>query len=151
MPRRVHRRGARAMGEATDRLTEPVAWKDLFDFADLPTTAGSRALATAPAASEDASVVARLRDAGMVCIGRVNMTEFAYSGIGLNPHFSVRRAILTDWMHLAFPVVRRQARQSPSRADSCPSRPAPTPEGPLAFPLPSTASLVTRPLAGATR
>ncbi len=65
----------------------PVAWKDLFDLAGLPTTAGSRVLANAPPASQDAAVVARLRDAGMVCVGRVNMTEFAYSGIGLNPHY----------------------------------------------------------------
>jgi aspartyl-tRNA(Asn)/glutamyl-tRNA(Gln) amidotransferase subunit A len=65
----------------------PVAWKDLFDIAGLPTTAGSRVLADAPPAQQDAPVVARLRDAGMVCVGRVNMTEFAYSGLGLNPHF----------------------------------------------------------------
>ncbi len=65
----------------------PVAWKDLFDIAGLPTTAGSRALQSATPALQDAPVVARLRDAGMVCVGRVNMTEFAYSGIGLNPHF----------------------------------------------------------------
>jgi aspartyl-tRNA(Asn)/glutamyl-tRNA(Gln) amidotransferase subunit A len=69
----------------------PVAWKDLFDVAGLPTTAGSRVLAGAPPAREDAPVVARLRDAGMVCVGRVNMTEFAYSGIGLNPHYGTPR------------------------------------------------------------
>jgi len=69
----------------------PIAWKDLFDLADLPTTAGSRVLAGAPAATQDATVVSRLRDAGMVCVGRVNMTEFAYSGIGLNPHFGTPR------------------------------------------------------------
>ncbi len=65
----------------------PVAWKDLFDIAGLPTTAGSALLRTAPPAVADAAVVQRLAEAGMVCIGRVNMTEFAYSGIGLNPHF----------------------------------------------------------------
>jgi aspartyl-tRNA(Asn)/glutamyl-tRNA(Gln) amidotransferase subunit A len=65
----------------------PIAWKDLFDLAGLPTTAGSRILENAAPALQDAPVVARLRDAGMVCVGRVNMTEFAYSGIGLNPHF----------------------------------------------------------------
>ena len=68
-----------------------VAWKDLFDIAGLATTAGSRVLAEAPAATQDAAVVARLRDAGMVCVGRVNMTEFAYSGIGLNPHYGTPR------------------------------------------------------------
>jgi aspartyl-tRNA(Asn)/glutamyl-tRNA(Gln) amidotransferase subunit A len=69
----------------------PVAWKDLFDIAGMPTTAGSRVLSNATPARSDAPVVARLRDAGMVCIGRVNMTEFAYSGIGLNPHFGTPR------------------------------------------------------------
>jgi aspartyl-tRNA(Asn)/glutamyl-tRNA(Gln) amidotransferase subunit A len=69
----------------------PIAWKDLFDLAGLPTTAGSRVLANAPAAERDAPVVAMLREAGMVCVGRVNMTEFAYSGIGLNPHFGTPR------------------------------------------------------------
>jgi aspartyl-tRNA(Asn)/glutamyl-tRNA(Gln) amidotransferase subunit A len=69
----------------------PIAWKDLFDVAGLPTTAGSRVLASAPPAAADAPVVARLREAGMVCVGRVNMTEFAYSGIGLNPHFGTPR------------------------------------------------------------
>jgi aspartyl-tRNA(Asn)/glutamyl-tRNA(Gln) amidotransferase subunit A len=69
----------------------PVAWKDLFDIAGLTTTAGSRVLAGAPPARHDAPVVARLEAAGMVCVGRVNMTEFAYSGIGLNPHFGTPR------------------------------------------------------------
>src|SRR5471032_621048 len=65
----------------------PIAWKDLFDLAGLITTAGSRALDDDPPASIDAPVVAALAAAGMVTVGRVNMTEFAYSGIGLNPHF----------------------------------------------------------------
>jgi len=69
----------------------PVAWKDLFDLAGLPTTAGSRVLETAAPAAADAPVVARLAAAGMVCIGRTNMTEFAYSGIGLNPHYGTPR------------------------------------------------------------
>jgi aspartyl-tRNA(Asn)/glutamyl-tRNA(Gln) amidotransferase subunit A len=65
----------------------PIAWKDLFDLAGLITTAGSRALDRDPPAVADAPVVAALAAAGMVTVGRVNMTEFAYSGIGLNPHF----------------------------------------------------------------
>ncbi len=65
----------------------PIAWKDLFDIAGMPTTAGSPLLETAPPAPQDAPVVARLAAAGMICVGRTNMTEFAYSGIGLNPHF----------------------------------------------------------------
>jgi aspartyl-tRNA(Asn)/glutamyl-tRNA(Gln) amidotransferase subunit A len=65
----------------------PVAWKDLFDLSGLPTTAGSRLLADAPPAVADAAIVRRLEAAGMISVGRVNMTEFAFSGIGLNPHY----------------------------------------------------------------
>jgi aspartyl-tRNA(Asn)/glutamyl-tRNA(Gln) amidotransferase subunit A len=65
----------------------PIAWKDLFDLSGLPTTAGSRLLADLPPATADAAIVTRLEAAGMVSIGRVNMTEFAFSGIGLNPHY----------------------------------------------------------------
>ena len=64
-----------------------VSVKDLFDIRGLPTTAGSTVLADAPAATEDAAVVERLRAAGAVIIGRTNMTEFAFSGLGLNPHY----------------------------------------------------------------
>ena len=62
--------------------------KDLFDVAGEVTRAGSRALLKRgnPAAA-DAPVVRRLREAGAVIIGKTNMTEFAYSGIGANPHF----------------------------------------------------------------
>ncbi len=65
----------------------PVSIKDLFDIAGQVTRAGSRALEDSAAATADATVVARLRRAGFVVIGRTNMTEFAYSGIGINPHF----------------------------------------------------------------
>ncbi|MXQ10792.1 amidase [Microvirga makkahensis] len=65
----------------------PVAWKDLFDLSGHPTTAGSRVLADAPPATADAAIVTRLEAAGMVSVGRVNMTEFAFSGLGLNPHY----------------------------------------------------------------
>lgn len=64
----------------------PVSVKDLFDIAGQVTTAGSVALAGAPPAARDATAVARLRAAGAVLVGRTNMTEFAFSGIGLNPH-----------------------------------------------------------------
>ncbi|HZC56195.1 MAG TPA: amidase [Xanthobacteraceae bacterium] len=62
--------------------------KDLFDVAGEPTRAGSKILAeeAAPAAS-DAVVVQRLRGAGAVIVAKTNMTEFAFSGIGANPHF----------------------------------------------------------------
>ncbi len=65
----------------------PIAIKDLFDVAGEPTTAGSRVLAGAPAASADAAVVTRLRAAGAVLVGKTNMTEFAFSGVGINPHY----------------------------------------------------------------
>jgi aspartyl-tRNA(Asn)/glutamyl-tRNA(Gln) amidotransferase subunit A len=85
--------------EAMDRLREvkaapsrfagiPVSIKDLFDIKGQVTRAGSRALEEdATPAEADAPVVARLRRAGFIVIGRTNMTEFAYSGIGINPHF----------------------------------------------------------------
>lgn len=65
----------------------PVSVKDLFDAAGQVTTAGSVALTDAPPATKDAAVVARLRAAGAVIVGRTNMTEFAFSGLGLNPHY----------------------------------------------------------------
>ena len=65
----------------------PIAWKDLFDLEGVVTTAGSRVLSREAPASVDAPVVAALAAAGMVAAGRLNMTEFAYSGIGLNPHY----------------------------------------------------------------
>jgi aspartyl-tRNA(Asn)/glutamyl-tRNA(Gln) amidotransferase subunit A len=84
--------------EAMDRLREvkaepspyagiPVSIKDLFDIKGQVTRAGSRALEDSAPADADAPVVARLRRAGFVVIGRTNMTEFAYSGIGINPHY----------------------------------------------------------------
>jgi aspartyl-tRNA(Asn)/glutamyl-tRNA(Gln) amidotransferase subunit A len=64
----------------------PVSVKDLFDVAGEVTRAGSKALSGAPATA-DATAVSRWRRAGLVVIGRTNMTEFAFSGLGLNPHF----------------------------------------------------------------
>lgn len=63
-----------------------VSVKDLFDVAGEPTTAGSRVLAGAPGAARDCPAVERLRAAGATLIGHTNMTEFAYSGVGINPH-----------------------------------------------------------------
>ena len=60
--------------------------KDLFDVQGQPTPAGSQVLAHAPPAERDAVAVARLRAAGGTLIGRTNMTEFAFSGVGVNPH-----------------------------------------------------------------
>ena len=64
-----------------------VSVKDLFDVAGQVTAAGSTVLAGNTPATEDCPAVARLRAAGAAFIGRTNMTEFAYSGVGLNPHF----------------------------------------------------------------
>ncbi|NKN36115.1 amidase [Agrobacterium sp. a22-2] len=69
----------------------PVAWKDLFDVEGLATTAGSKVLANATSAERDADVVAALCAAGMVSVGRVNMSEFAFSGLGINPHYGTPR------------------------------------------------------------
>jgi aspartyl-tRNA(Asn)/glutamyl-tRNA(Gln) amidotransferase subunit A len=65
----------------------PVSIKDLFDIAGDVTTAGSPTMVDAPPASTDAVCVARLRAAGFIPIGRSNMTEFAFSGLGLNKHY----------------------------------------------------------------
>lgn len=63
-----------------------VSVKDLFDIAGQPTPAGSIVLAGAAPAAADSVAVARLRAAGGVLIGRTNMVEFAFSGVGINPH-----------------------------------------------------------------
>ena len=70
----------------------PVSIKDLFDIRGQVTRAGSRALEDSAPAEADAPAVARLRAAGFVVIGRTNMTEFAYSGIGINPHFGTPKS-----------------------------------------------------------
>jgi aspartyl-tRNA(Asn)/glutamyl-tRNA(Gln) amidotransferase subunit A len=95
---KVHAQGALLAADASDRLRKegvvpsplaglPVSIKDLFDIAGDVTTAGSTILRDAPPANKDAIAVARLRAAGAVVIGRSNMTEFAFSGIGINPHY----------------------------------------------------------------
>jgi aspartyl-tRNA(Asn)/glutamyl-tRNA(Gln) amidotransferase subunit A len=95
---KVHAEAARAAADYYDRLRAhgvtlspwagiPVSVKDLFDMAGDVTTAGSRLLRGQPPANEDCAAVARVRAAGFIPIGRTNMTEFAYSGLGLNPHY----------------------------------------------------------------
>jgi aspartyl-tRNA(Asn)/glutamyl-tRNA(Gln) amidotransferase subunit A len=69
----------------------PVSIKDNFDEAGITTLAGSTVLKGAPPAARDSTAVARLRAAGAVIIGRTNMTEFAYSGLGINPHYGTPR------------------------------------------------------------
>jgi aspartyl-tRNA(Asn)/glutamyl-tRNA(Gln) amidotransferase subunit A len=98
----LHAHSARASADAIDMQRAagvplaplagiPISIKDLFDEAGRTTLAGSRALDDAAPAASDCAVVARLRAAGAVIIGRTNMTEFAYSGLGLNPHYGTPR------------------------------------------------------------
>jgi aspartyl-tRNA(Asn)/glutamyl-tRNA(Gln) amidotransferase subunit A len=95
---RTHRESALAEARASDALRGhgivpsplagiPVSVKDLFDVAGDITRAGSKVLADAAPAKADATVVRRLRQAGAVIVGRTNMVEFAFSGLGLNPHY----------------------------------------------------------------
>jgi aspartyl-tRNA(Asn)/glutamyl-tRNA(Gln) amidotransferase subunit A len=95
---KVHAEDALAAADLHDRLRGrsaapspfagiPISIKDLFDVAGDVTTAGSIALRTARPAERDAPSIARLRAAGFIPIGRSNMTEFAFSGLGLNPHY----------------------------------------------------------------
>src|SRR5947207_1910555 len=71
----------------------PISIKDLFDIKGQVTKAGSRALEDSASAEAEATGVARLRRAGFVVIGRTNMTEFAYSGIGINPHYGTPKSV----------------------------------------------------------
>ncbi|NWO04585.1 MAG: amidase [Alteromonadaceae bacterium] len=92
----VFRQTAIAEAEATDVLHKghvplgelaglPIALKVLFDVAGEVTHSGSKWWTTQ--AQKDALIVSRLRRAGAVITGHTNMTEFAYSGVGLNPHY----------------------------------------------------------------
>lgn len=65
----------------------PLAWKDLFDLQGEVTTCGAELRRLAPPATTDAVLVQRLSQAGLVSLGKVNLSEFAYSGVGSNPHF----------------------------------------------------------------
>lgn len=99
----VHAEAARAQARAMDALRRagralspwagiPVTVKDLFDEQGHPTPAGSMVLKDAPPAAADAPAVARLKRAGFVVIGRTNMVEFAFSGLGVNPHYGTPKS-----------------------------------------------------------
>ena len=78
----------RSAGQARSPLEGlPISVKDLFDVQGDVTTAGSVALDDQPAATKTASIVSRLINAGGILLGRTNMTEFAFSGLGINPHY----------------------------------------------------------------
>lgn len=98
----VYAESARAQADAIDRLRAsgvdlsplaglPISIKDLFDVAGETTRAGSRVLADRPPAKSDAPVVAALRAAGAVVIGKTNMTEFAFGAVGINDTFGTPR------------------------------------------------------------
>ncbi|HEY2137466.1 MAG TPA: amidase [Xanthobacteraceae bacterium] len=99
---KVYGEAARMAADAYDALRRsgavpsrfagiPISVKDLFDVAGDVTTAGSIALRHAPPATRDATAIARLRAAGFIPIGRTNMTEFAFSALGINPHYDTPR------------------------------------------------------------
>jgi aspartyl-tRNA(Asn)/glutamyl-tRNA(Gln) amidotransferase subunit A len=94
----VYPESARVEADAADRRARDraslgpldgvlVSIKDLFDVAGEPTRAGSRILEDAAPAAADAPVVQRLRAAGAVIVGKTNMSEFAFTGVGANPHY----------------------------------------------------------------
>jgi aspartyl-tRNA(Asn)/glutamyl-tRNA(Gln) amidotransferase subunit A len=85
--RKRHREG-RAAGPLDGA---PIAWKDLVDMAGERTTAGSALYAESPAKEKDAPIVTNLAAAGMVALGKTNLSEFAFSALGLNPHFGTPR------------------------------------------------------------
>ncbi|MGE4070799.1 MAG: amidase [Lysobacterales bacterium] len=101
---RVHRDSALAEADRVDALRRagaelhalagiPISIKDLFDEAGVTTLGGSRVRVGAPVAERDSTVVARLRQCGAVIVGRTNMTEFAYSGVGINPHYGTPKNV----------------------------------------------------------
>lgn len=99
----VDAEGARAAADFADQRRKagraaspfagiPFSAKDIFDLAGEVTKAGSRVLDAAAPAAADAMAITRLKAAGFIVIGRTNMTEFAYSGVGLNPHYGNPRS-----------------------------------------------------------
>ncbi|WP_448030407.1 amidase [Bradyrhizobium liaoningense] len=98
----------RRSGNAPSRFAGiPISVKDLFDVQGQVTRAGSVILSDSTAARDDAEVVRRLRRMGFILIGRTNMTEFAYSGLGINPHYGTP---CNPW--------RRQERRVPGGSSS---------------------------------
>ena len=95
----VYREQAKAAADAADARAKSgislgpvdgtiVSIKDLFDVAGEVTRAGSRIFAEErKPATADAPVVRRLRAGGAIIVAKTNMSEFAYTGIGANPHF----------------------------------------------------------------
>lgn len=100
----VHEHEALAAADRVDALRRggsqlpalagiPLSIKDLFDEAGKTTLGGSTVLVGSPPATRDCVVVERLRRAGAIVIGRTNLTEFAYSGLGINPHYGTPKNV----------------------------------------------------------
>ena len=99
----VYAEPARAAADASDARSKAgmtrgpldgvvITIKDLFDVAGEVTRAGSKVLAqNGQPATTDAPVIATLRSAGAVIVAKTNMVEFAFSGVGINPHFGTPR------------------------------------------------------------
>ncbi len=102
---RVHAESARATASRLDTERKsgrpaaspiagiPISLKDLFDEAGVTTLGGSIVLVGQPPAARDAVVVERLRRAGAIVIGRTNTVEFAYTGLGINPHYGTPKNV----------------------------------------------------------
>ena len=99
----VHAEQARTAADAMDAMRKagaavspyagiPMSVKDLYGVKGEVTAAGSTVLSGNPPEAEDCPTIARCRQAGFVFMGRTNMTEFAYSGLGLNPHHDTPRS-----------------------------------------------------------
>ena len=113
----------------------PISIKDLFDEAGVTTLGGSKVLVGIPPATRDSSVVERLKKAGAVIIGRTNLVEFAYSGLGINPHHygtpknAFDRATgripggSSSGAAISVPTVWRPAQSVPTLADRSAFRP----------------------------
>jgi aspartyl-tRNA(Asn)/glutamyl-tRNA(Gln) amidotransferase subunit A len=123
---RVYADEARASADAMDGLRRvnrhpgrfagiPISLKDLFDVAGEITAAGSKALHQAKPAAAHAVVVQRLLGAGFVPMGRTNMTEFAFSGIGINPHHGTPKGA---WDRAAFVAGQTELGHVPGGSSS---------------------------------
>jgi aspartyl-tRNA(Asn)/glutamyl-tRNA(Gln) amidotransferase subunit A len=64
----------------------PISWKDCYDVAGVVTTGGSPLLLE-NIPERDAALVRRATNRGLVCLGKTNLPDFAFSGLGINPHF----------------------------------------------------------------
>jgi aspartyl-tRNA(Asn)/glutamyl-tRNA(Gln) amidotransferase subunit A len=89
---------ARQEAEASDRRRRtgttrseldgvPITWKDVFDVEGTITTAGSAMRSTEPPATADSALVRRAHELGLVTVGKTNLSELAFSGLGINRHF----------------------------------------------------------------